>query len=539
MYKVLLVDDDCLVRTTLKTIINWEKFGFQIAGEAIDGIDAMEKIDALKPDILILDMSMPQADGIDVIKYVQEKCFDIKILVLSCYDDFNYVKEALKLGANDYMLKHLMKEELLMESLHTIKQDIELSREENLAMHRMEKIAEEGASLLKNKLLLKLLHERLTTPKSEQEFKQYCKTLQPNNLAVIFLRVLKYDEVIKAYQSSGIEIFSLAISNIADEAILSKYNYEMVNDEDGKYFIIINLDNYSQLQNKRELEYIISKIGQGLVNHLKINIQCIASIKCTSYMELWKTYGQLDNKINHFFYDQSEKDYLISEELSVVSLEEIKVSDEKMNQYKDYIKKDKFSLLQDTVIEEFNEITKNRIVPINIKKYYIRFLRTIYSYIYEHFNINRDYIFMETTTQHILEAQNTKELYRMIKGIIEDAEKLVSNDLIQTVENDYIKKSIKYIQSHYMDDLILADVAAYIHVSATYFSYLFKKSTGMKFIDYIKEIRMKKACEYLLDTDMKIKEIGELVGIPNRKYFSKLFKEHMGMSPQDYKRQNI
>ena len=68
MYKVLLVDDDCLVRTTLKTIINWEKFGFQIAGEAIDGIDAMEKIDELKPDILILDMSMPQADGIEVIQ---------------------------------------------------------------------------------------------------------------------------------------------------------------------------------------------------------------------------------------------------------------------------------------------------------------------------------------------------------------------------------------------------------------------------------------------------------------------------------------
>ena len=187
MYKVLLVDDDCLVRETLKTVINWEKYGFEIVGEAIDGIDAMDKITNHNPNILILDMSMPQADGIEVIKYVQRNDYDTKILVLSCFDDFSYVKEALKLGANDYMLKHLMKEKSLLESLQAMKHEVELARRENQAMNHMEQIAKEGASLLKNRLLLKLLHDQTNAQKPEQEFKKYCKTLKPNNLTLIYI----------------------------------------------------------------------------------------------------------------------------------------------------------------------------------------------------------------------------------------------------------------------------------------------------------------------------------------------------------------
>ncbi|HYE81618.1 MAG TPA: response regulator [Clostridia bacterium] len=539
MYKVLLVDDDSLVRQTLKAVINWEKHGFQIVGEAIDGLDAMEKIDVCNPDILVLDMSMPQADGIEVIKYVQKGGCKTKILVLSCYDDFSYVKEALKLGANDYMLKHLMKEDSLIESLLAIKHDIESARRKNQAMDHMEQIAKEGASLLKNRLLLKLLYDQTNSQKSEQEFKQYCKNLQPNNLALIYIKVQDYIKVIKKNDPNGSDIFFTAFSNTVYEVFESGHNYEIANCEDGKFVILVNISNSGQLENKKYLDCAMTKVGQALSEKLRIEVQAISSINCTSYLKLWKIYEQLDNKINHFFYEKSDKKYLIAEDFSIVSAGEIKVDDYQIRAYKEYIKKSRFSLLREALMKEFSEITKDRIVPAHLKTYYISLISTMYSYIYEHFDMKRDYVYMETTTRYILDAGNIGELLTIVMGITDHAEMLISNDLIPKVENDYVKEAIQYIQCHYMKDIILTDVANHIHVSSTYFSYLFKQNTGMKFIDYIKEIRMKKACEYLLDANMKVKKIGELVGMPNRKYFSKAFKEYTGMSPQEYKKRNI
>lgn len=125
MKRVLIVDDDFLVRTYLKQMIDWEEHGFYIIGDAKNGQEALELLQRDTADILIADMSMPIMDGIELTRRVKKFSPRTHILILSCHDDFVYVKEAMKLGIDDYLLKNNLTEDTLLEALNKISFDAE------------------------------------------------------------------------------------------------------------------------------------------------------------------------------------------------------------------------------------------------------------------------------------------------------------------------------------------------------------------------------------------------------------------------------
>ncbi|MEC0232427.1 response regulator, partial [Paenibacillus alba] len=127
---VLVVDDEPIIRLGLRTLVDWEANGFTYAGDAEDGLEACELLDALNIDIVITDLIMPRMDGLALIRTLKERNRPISAVVLSCMDDFTYVKEAMKLGAKDYMLKPTMEPESLLEILRVVKQDLELLHKE-------------------------------------------------------------------------------------------------------------------------------------------------------------------------------------------------------------------------------------------------------------------------------------------------------------------------------------------------------------------------------------------------------------------------
>lgn len=106
MYRVLIVDDDLTVRIRLKNLISWELLECEIVGEAAHGLEAIALLDTVQPDIVITDIYMPGMNGVDLIHYIREQASEIYVLALSAYDDFDYVRNSLRYGAFDYLLKH-------------------------------------------------------------------------------------------------------------------------------------------------------------------------------------------------------------------------------------------------------------------------------------------------------------------------------------------------------------------------------------------------------------------------------------------------
>jgi YesN/AraC family two-component response regulator len=126
---VLIVDDEPIIRIGLKTLVNWQQFGFQHVGEAEDGLEAWDQIDLLQVDIVITDLLMPRMNGLELIRLIQNHSRPIAVIVLSCMDDFSYVKEAMKHGAKDYILKPTMEPDQLIAILISVREELLRTRE--------------------------------------------------------------------------------------------------------------------------------------------------------------------------------------------------------------------------------------------------------------------------------------------------------------------------------------------------------------------------------------------------------------------------
>ena len=102
---VLIVDDDAMMRISLKSLIAWQEHGYRLIGEASDGEQALEICRRSAPDILITDMKMPRMDGIALLRALQKEKIQMYVIVVSRYDDFQLVREPMRLGAADYLLE--------------------------------------------------------------------------------------------------------------------------------------------------------------------------------------------------------------------------------------------------------------------------------------------------------------------------------------------------------------------------------------------------------------------------------------------------
>jgi YesN/AraC family two-component response regulator len=139
---VLIVDDEPIIRIGLKTLVDWQQFGFTHVGEAEDGQEAWEQIDSLQVDIVITDLLMPRMDGLELIRLLQNHSRSIAIIVLSCMDDFTYVKEAMKYGAKDYILKPTMEPDQLVVILKTVRDELLQTREMKRQLLSLQRVTE-------------------------------------------------------------------------------------------------------------------------------------------------------------------------------------------------------------------------------------------------------------------------------------------------------------------------------------------------------------------------------------------------------------
>lgn len=168
MIKTLIVDDDYLARAYLTAVADWEEEGFSLVAEAQDGEEALEKIAEFSPDLVITDISMPVMDGIELIKAIRSRKIPCRIVVLSCHDAYPHVKEALRQGADDYILKNEFKNEYI----HRILTDQKIKLEETRSEAKRQEELVELAGIGRNELRKKFLHELADQEYSFEELQE-------------------------------------------------------------------------------------------------------------------------------------------------------------------------------------------------------------------------------------------------------------------------------------------------------------------------------------------------------------------------------
>ncbi|WP_337102167.1 response regulator [Paenibacillus sp. YIM B09110] len=528
LYKVLIVDDEVLARVGIKSFVQWNEAGFEVVGEAENGEKALALIHKLQPDIVITDIHMPVMNGIELIKAAKAENLSVKFVVLSAYNDFEYVKEAMKLGASDYILKLEMESDTLTELLNHLKEKIML---ENALQSEKEKFSmrsKENISAIKEKLFKEMVfgHKYSNAEFKEQlerlhiELPQHhlgCMILHPDNKGRFDKKDIK-----------DVYLLDFAIMNIINE-ILIDYQYGVVFCSQPEEYVIIFSAGEGQGNNQSfkisDMDRIIRRF---LKEYLNISVSIGISNVYQKYSNLQSTYQEALYAVNQSFNYPPGSTIEYRNCIPNPGTEDISIKLDLKELEKQLEATDLTGI--ETIFLKITNYLHGAAAQITreyLKATCAALLLIITSYLDGHSIGKRESWNLDPYKQ--LEELKTHADYI---AWIEHLKALLLEALEQTEQpKRMIGKAMQFVNQYYMENISLETTAEHIHISANYLSAMFKKEAGINFIDYVTNVRIEAAKKLIKAQKYKIYEVSQLVGYENEHYFSRVFKKVTGMSP--------
>ena len=497
MKRVLIADDDFLVRTYLKQMIDWEAHGFFIIGDAKNGREALEILERDGADILIADISMPIMDGIELTRRVKKFSPSTHILILSCHDDFVYVKEAMKLGIDDYLLKNDLSEATLLDALKKISFDAEDSEIERLALIGRKKLREdffrafdagEFDKLKKSAAdaeinLLVPAAAFMIIPQRWHEREQILSAAERENFLAAFAEMILNTCRNFLGEKTRPLIFTSTRENFFHWGLLV----------DGTREIAERLQNFSKLYFNLELEIFFSPPKKNLI-------------------ELSPEWQKIYDARAQSFY--SEEKIFSPEDLEPL---EKKIPDDLKIFLRKLVEALAFS------DEDFSAALKTFREKLLAAKLHPEILA---AFLRGHLTELEKNLLPEP-----VQAENFSEWFVRLEKFLNELRDRRGKNFLPPP----IRLALKFIENHYREEISQTDVAEAVHLNASYFSTLFKKSVGKSFSDYLTEIRIAGVKEKLTTTSKKFKDIATEEGFNDYKYFVKIFKRLTGLTPGKYR----
>ncbi|MNB95587.1 putative response regulatory protein [compost metagenome] len=531
MHKVLIVDDEVLARVGIKSFVQWNEAGFEVVGEAENGKKALAMIIDLKPDIVITDIHMPVMNGIELIKAVKEKNIQVEFLILSAYDDFEYVKEAMRLGANDYILKLEMEPKALTELLDKLREKIEAEPTKKTAedyfMH-----SKENLSTIQEKLFKEMVFgHKYRNDEFERKIKEIQITLPRHNLICLVLNLDNKGRFDKR-NTKDVYLLDYAIMNIINE-ILIDFHYGVVFCSRPEEYIIIfsageeKKDDQSN-QKVTELERIIKRF---LKEYLNISVTIGVSNFFQEYVKLPIAYQQALYAVNQNFNLPRGSTIRYKDIIPMAKDEDLSLELDLKNLERQFEAVDVAGIGNsfDMMINYFLETT-DKITREHLKATCAALVFIINSYLDE-YKMDKGKLWGTDPYKQLEELKTQKDFISWI----EQLKVKLLNDLDHTDEQKrMIAKAKQFVNRNYMEEISLDSVSKYINISANYFSAVFKKETGTNYIDYVTNVRIEAAKRLLIEQKYKIYEISQMVGYENEHYFSRVFKKITGVSPKKF-----
>lgn len=543
MLKIFLAEDEVVVRETIKRMIPWEELGFELVGEAADGEMALPLLIRQQPDLLITDIKMPFMDGLTLARLAKKEIPGLKVVILSGYDDFNYAKQAIGIGVEDYLLKPITKNALI-ERLSEIRSRYE---HEKTQKEYYEKFQREMQAYEKNSS--RDFFEALVG--GSMDMMEVYKRAEKLGLDIVaeaynvLIFTMNCDEDFSgqrdeysSWEAESLELLEnffaghssamLFRSNIFSYGVLLKGQRETI--EENTRACVDEIRKILSRQDGRR-EWFLA-VGQSVDRLSQIQKSYHTASRAFSQRYLYDE--------NILYYDEVEtmehpggqaetEDNAYLQKVDVNALNPAilqkflsnGLQEETENFVKDYF----YAIGQ----EPMESLVFRNYVILNVRFSVISFIK----------GLGCDTNEMESADTEEVLAESGKNM----ESAIAYAKKMISQAIEIRDQNSgnknrsILKTAVDFIDSHYMDEEIsLNTVANVANVSSNHFSALFSQNMGQTFIEYLTTLRMNKAKELLRCTGMRSSEIAGEIGYKDAHYFSYLFKKTQGMTPSDYRK---
>lgn len=535
MIKVFLVEDEIVMREGIKNNVDWEREGFEFAGEASDGELAYPLIQKTRPDILITDIKMPFMDGLELSRLVKQEMPDIKILILSGYDEFEYAKEAINIGITDYLVKPIAGAKLL-EAVKKVGKIIEEERQQKLFLQTFEKERLENTQLIRQKLFRSLASGQKPVSEILKEGKKAGFDLVADQYNIVLLQIFadgKAEGYSEAQNAAEQDIESM--TEKMPEVLMVELGLE------GWAFIIKETSEEKKLEETlkdflERLQDIIASyegveyfagVGKAVARLSELNRCFEEANKAFSYRYL--------KKRNQVIYSGAEMDEpSVDEELKLSSLNLEKLDRKSIDQF---LKTGLKSEVVHFIDEYFASLGERNVQSLMFRQYvtmdmYFATVAVLEQLGYESRELVERCGDFETMAAVFSTVEQTKGyLQNIFETAIELREKVS-----QKKYSSLLKDARAYIEQNYdNEDISLNTVAASVNLSPNHFSTIFSQETGRTFIEFLTYVRMEKAKELLRTTSMRTAEIAFAVGYKDPHYFSYLFKKTQECTPREFR----
>lgn len=534
MYRVLLIDDEPIIRKGIKNIINWKQFDCDVCGEACDGLEGIELIRKFSPDIIITDICMPALDGLSMLKQIKSIVPNSKIIILTGYRDFNYVQDAIKFGAFDFLLKPTKLEELtsvLSKAVIELQNEKEMHKE----IDRFKSLFEQSIPLLKEKLLYDLVFE---INRNETEIIEKMKLYNIEITNYIFVVIENDVDEIQENNQYDKQLYQFGIVNSFEEILADNYHsFNIMLDSNSVGFIIKKP--CGEVLNKDEVIEKCIYLQEMISNAFGFTVTIGVSTPGEKAMELPDKLKECKNALEYKTYIGTNSVIQFSDLTAFFKYDDYSILEGQQKHLLEGVKNGNVQLVKLSCQNIFKYLTSNSINESYLKNFFYSTLSSIN-------NIRISVLAVDIEKKNE-EGRDITSLMKLIEGneYIDDLNVLLEEVAIKIANkvNSFNNKSIKkilrkaidYIHQHYAEQVTLNEVSENIFVTTFYISRMFKQELGTSFIDYLNDVRIEKAKELLKDVKYKTYEVASLVGISDPHYFSKLFKKHSGMTPSEYR----
>ena len=543
MLKTFLVEDEVVIREMIKKMIPWEQYGFELAGEAADGEMALPLILKSKPDLLITDIKMPFMDGLTLCRLVKKELPDIRIVILSGYDDFNYAKQAISIGVEDYLLKPITKNAFIerLKEIHNRYEHEKTQREYyekfRLEMQEYEKNASRDffetlvradsdlAELYRraDKLNLDIVAEAyniliFTPDTSEGNYNSYeeCSDWEAEVQDKINTYFLNHPVAILFRH----QVFSYAILVKGQKDTIEKNTEECVK-------AIQDIMN----QTERRTDWFVA-VGKSADRLSMLGHSYRTAVRANSFRYLYD--GHI---LDYQSLEAQKENPSDSRREDSVQLRDVNINALNPAILQKFLSSGLAEEVDDFIRDYFNAIGQEPMGSLVFRNYVVLNVRfSVLSFLKK--------LGCDDSEISGQEMENIMdETGKTIEAAVAYCGKILKKAIALRDENagdqnrSVLKLAVDFIDHNYMDEEISLNKAAHVaNVSANHFSALFSQNMGQTFTEYLTDLRMNKAKELLRCTAMRSSEIAGEVGYKDAHYFSYLFKKTQGMTPSEYRK---
>ena len=527
LYNVLLVDDEADVLQAMKKKIDWEALGFCLAGTAENGQEALEMAEQLHIDVVMTDIKMPYMDGLTLCKNLKQSYRNMKVIIYSGFDDFEFAREAVHLEAEEYLLKPISAGDMEA-AFSKVRKKLDQEYDEYRNLNRLSEYYRKSLPAMREQLVMGILEGRIAGERARMMMETYEMHLEAPFYVV---SALYMDVSPREEPAQSAQLFTLSLKDMVQDYLQDRIRFFSTAFLDQVIVIFM----MKEREETEQVLYHLDQICKMAFRVLKSSVTAAVGQICTHIDALHTSYEEAVNAMEYRSILGSGQVLYIND-IESCSEENILVTEHEFQNLVHAVKLGNRDETNAAIAQIMDSIRKEPISPGQYQLLFMELLSELMK-IGRAYKLHPNQIFGE-------HAGSWQELYRMVtvdelEGWLQE----VCTNLRHVLRHErrdsaarLTEQAKAYIEEHYKESDLSADsLCRCLNVSAAYFSTIFKREVGMSFVAYLTKIRLEHALELLRTTEDKTYIIASRVGYMEPNYFSYVFKKQYGISPSKYR----